>query len=470
MASENSNVFDPAKQREAEAETRDIKRNNINQVFGQGKGRIAAMAVGGTFIVLLIVGSCTLMGGGPNAPQAAAPIGAMPNASGMQGDQMVTTAREAELRRQANQEGASEAQANKQPYVATPVLSASSTQTAAGGDWGGFGAGEPVTASQPAAKAADPNNVNLNANAGVNGTGANNSAAGANAPRPLNDVRTIAATLGASDGDVTSQIDHVLGVPPKSNQQGGGGSKRSFTTGYYPVVVQQVSAQASTQQGGPVQPAVPGMAPPATTSAAANQSDRRTIPHWEMGDAGYCQIKYAVNSDLQRKDVFAECYGGPWNGAIFNGKAEPSQEGVADPGFIVTFSAARIPGYGTRSVQAVAFTNDTLEAGVQDSVNSHMFVKFSELAIAGLLKGIGQAAQVVTGSSSTQTIGNVSTTSLSVQRPDLAQIAESAAGGVGQSLGDFVQRRSDALKTTIKIYPRKDIGIVLLNDVVDQKQ
>ncbi|KVV07470.1 TrbI/VirB10 family protein [Burkholderia ubonensis] len=469
MASENNTVFDPAKQRQDEAETRDIKRTNINQVFGQGKGRIAAMVVGGTFVLLLIVGSCTLMGGGPSAPQAAAPMGAVPNANGMQGDSMVTTAREAALRRQANQEGASEAQANKQPFMATPVLSASSTQTVAGGDWGGFGAGQPVTASQPAAKQADPNSANLNANATSNAAGQNAGAAGANPPRPLNDVRTIAAALGASDGDVTSQIDHVLGVASRGTQQSSGG-RRSFTTGYYPVVAQQVTASAPTQQVSPMQAALPGAAQQPPASASTNQPQRRAIPNWEMGDAGYCQIQYAVNSDLQRKDVFAKCFGGPWNGAIFNGKAEPSQEGVADPGFIVTFSAARVPGYGTLPVQAVAFTNDTLEAGVQDSVNSHAFVKFGELAIAGLLKGIGQAAQVVTGSSSTQTIGNVSTTSLSVQRPNLAQIAESAAGGVGQSIGDFVQRRSDALKTTIKIYPHKDIGIVLLGDVVDQKQ
>ncbi|HEP6430560.1 TPA: DotG/IcmE/VirB10 family protein [Burkholderia cenocepacia] len=467
MATDNNTAFDPAKQRQAEAETRDLKRNNINQVFGQGKGRIAAMAVAGTFVVLLIVGSCTLMGGGPSAPQAAAPMGAVPNANGMQGDPMVTTAREAALRRQANQEGASEAQANKQPYIATPVITASSTQTVGGGDWGGFGAGEPVTASQPAAKQPDPNSANLNANATTN-----NGSNAANAPRPLNDVRTIAMALGASDGDVTSQIDHVLGVQPRNNQQGqqGGSGRRTFTTGYYPGSAQQVSAQVPAQQSSAPQPIFPGTQPQPATATSANQSQRRTIPNWEMGDAGYCRIQYAVNSDLQRKDVFAKCFGGPWDGAIFNGKAEPSPEGVADPGFVVTLSSARVPGYGTLPVQAVAFTNDTLEAGVQDSVNSHAFVKFSELAIAGLLKGVGQAAQLVTGTSSTQTIGNVSTTSLSVQRPDLAQIAESAAGGVGQSIGDFVQRRSDALKTTIKIYPGKDIGIVLLSDVVNQKQ
>ncbi|CAE6794289.1 hypothetical protein R70006_04997 [Paraburkholderia domus] len=461
MTTEQTNGFDAEEQRRQEESLADIKRSNIRNVLFQGKGRVAVLTVGGTFVILMLLGLYRLSHSS-DAPQAAAPVGAAPNTGGVQGDAMVASQREAELRRQANAQAASEAAANHTPYMASPVLQASGTQDVAGGEWGGFGAGAPVHASQPAVQAPD---------AASNPANANYSASPGQVPTAKSavDVRSIASTLGASEGDVTSQINSVLGASPSNPT--GGSRRRSFTVGYYPLPSQESSAQSSGLLNGS---GVGGIgAPSSLTSAAQASADKQTkevIPGWTLGQAFYCKIKYGANSDLVRRDVFADCYGGVADGAKFYGKAEPSAEGVSDPGFTVTFSSVYIPKLGTYPVQAIAYTNETLEASVDDSVNEHSIVKFTELGIAGLLKGIGQAAQIVTGSSNTQTIGNVSTTSVNVTAPTLAQIAESAAGGVGAAIGDTVQKRAEALKTTIKIFPNKDIGIVLTSDVTYQKQ
>jgi hypothetical protein len=460
MNPENTTEFDLQEHNAATKQMREIRSNNMKRVFGQGAGRIAIFAVSGVFLLLIVAGLWNMMHHG-GEPQAAMPTSAMPSTGGVQGDAMAASDKEAQLRRQANANGASDAAVTHTPYMASPVLVASGTQATSGDDWGGFSAGAPVHASQLAAAASD-----TSVNAGQTNFAAGNQTV--SVPHAPVSVTSIADELKGDKGPVGSQINLILG---SGSETSGGGQppqpgRRTFSTGTYPQ-----PAQIDTAATGATQQASNFLQTSAPSSASNPQASaiKVIIPGWTMGQGFYCKVRFGANSDLVRKDVFADCYNGVANGAIFHGTATASAEGVGDPGFTVEFTTVQIPGKGTFPCEAVAFSNNTMEASVADDVNEHNVQKFTELAVAGLLQGIGKAAQVVTGTSNTQTVGNVSTTALSVQAPTPAQIAENAAGGVGNAIGDYIQKKSDALKTTIKIFPGKDIGVVLVNDVEYQK-
>lgn len=463
MSADNTTEFDPEKKAEQDQQLKAIKRANLSAVFGQGKGRVSAIVVGSVLLLLAVLGLRGFFVSGPQQQPTALPNAAPTNVGGMQGDQMVTSEQEAALRRQRSAQEAQQAAQSGRPYTAPPVLMAS-TPTAQSNEsaWGGFGAGQPAKAPTPQdqLQAAQQAQVNVLASAAT---------AAAVDPRPGVNVKAIADGMKKDNGDVSSQLDYILGVRGERGQASGTSGAKAFTTGYYPSAPkQEVSAVGKGAQGGSPQVMPTGAQNTVTADANANKNDVK-IKGLEMGVGFYCKLKFGSNSDLVRKDVFATCYGGAADQAVFKGKAEPSAEGVSDPGFTVTFSSANFPKYGTLPVDAVAFDNETLEAGIQDDVSTHGFTKFGGALLAGLLKGVGNAMQIVPGTSNTQTVGNVSTTSISVTRPDLAQIGGNAAGGVGQALGDYIQKRSDALKTTIKIYPGKEVGIVLLQDVTVQK-
>ncbi|ODP35058.1 DotG/IcmE/VirB10 family protein [Pandoraea sp. ISTKB] len=466
MSADNTTEFDPDRKAEQDQQLKAIKRANLSAVFGQGKGRVSAIVVGSVLLGLAVLGLKGFFVSSPVQQPTALPNAAPTNVGGMQGDQMVTSEQEAELRRQRSAQEAQQAAKSGQPYTAPPVLMASKP-TAPSNDsaWGGFGAGQPAKAPTPQdqLQAAQQAQINVLASAAT---------AAVVEPKPAVNVKAIADGLKKDNGDVSSQLDYILGVRGDRGDKGQGqtsASAKAFTTGYYPSTPKQEATVGAKGVQAGAAPAMPnGVQSTVASDTSPNRNDVK-IKGLEMGVGFYCKLKFGSNSDLVRKDVFATCYGGAADQAVFKGKAEPSAEGVADPGFTVTFSAANFPKYGTLPVDAIAFDNETLEAGIQDEVSTHGFTKFGGTLLAGLLKGVGNAMQIVPGTSNTQTVGNVSTTSISVTRPDLAQIGGNAAGGVGQALGDYIQKRSDSLKTTIKIYPGKEVGIVLLQDVTVQK-
>ncbi|WP_199031655.1 hypothetical protein [Ralstonia sp. ASV6] len=432
-----------------------LRKENIKRTFLSGKGRIAIIAVGLTLVGMLVIGFMNMAGSGSSAPPQAAPSTANPG--GLTGDRMAASNQEMDMRRAANAQAASEAAARHEPYVASPVLMADDVKRDQdSGSWG-LGAGAPVkgpaAASTPAASQAQQQSLQQAPMA---------------APRQVDVAKVANDMMADKNGDISSQLNIVLGV---ANPDGTGRS-RKLTTGYYPLPTTKTEATAGAptgalQQAGTIVAA--GGTGAASAQPAAAASAQPVVPGWEAGNGFYCKVRYGLNSDLARKDVLAKCYGGPADGAVFIGTAEPSAEGVANPAFTLIFKKVQIPGKGNFAVNAVGIDNETMELATKDEVNDHSFVKFSLIGISGLLKGIGQAAAVVTGTSNTQTIGNVSTTTVNVQRPSVLQQAEIAAGGVGTSIADYAAKKAEALKTTIKLYPGKEIGVVLLDSVSYQK-
>ena len=463
MSEQQNNEYDPDKHKREARDLANLKKSNMAAVFGSGRGRIAIIGVVVIFGFMLAYGFYNLLFGAPKrAPQSAMPNDAMLSATGARGDGMAATPAEADQRRAQNAAEAAAAQASGQPYMAPPVLVASAPSAAYGGN-------DLAPASQPAqaqasgaapASAAQPQAAQGTQNQQVQQTD--------NSPlRVPVSYRSVAMAIGASDVD-----PQILGVTNPNASAAQQRRTSAYQTGYYPVqALNGTDSERGGIQSAALNAGMPGQSAGAAAQASASPAgttvQKRPVPGFTGGTGFYCKITFGINSDLARKDAFGRCYGGAANGAVFIGKAEPSPEGVSDPGFVVTFDKLNLPGHAQLDVNAVAIDNGTMEEAVADSVNDHSVVKFSELAFAGLLKGIGQAAAMMQGSATTQTIGNVSTTTIGTQRPDATQIIGQALGGVGNGIGDYFQRKSDALKTTIKVYPNKDVGIVLLRDVYE---
>jgi intracellular multiplication protein IcmE len=464
VADENANKFDPEAQKKAAEKLKEIRSHNMRTVFGTGAGRIAVGCVSAGFIVMLFYGVYTMMSG-PKTAQRASPGDAMLGVTGRNGDPVAANQAEANARAQQDNTEAARAAAAGKPYMAPPVLVASNAQ----GDPQMGGADAMAPASPPAPTSAS----------GQQGYGqyAQQQQPAQNGVTQIaqhvaqqltwpGGYRGVAAAIGASE--VTPQVLAIArGADPTQANHAA-----AYQVAYYPVAQAEDARQrTSTQQMG--QMGVPGLnlggnpESAAAASSVAPTAQKHAIPGLTAGVASYCKFFFGINSDLPRKDAVAKCYGGVADGGVFVGKAEPSAEGVGDPGFNVTFDHLTLPGHDTLQVLAVGVDVATMEENVADSVNSHGVVKFSELALAGLLKGIGSVAGQVQSNTSTQTVGNVSTTTFATLKPDVWQIAGGAAGGVGNGIGQYIQQKSDALKTTIKVFPGKDIGVILLQDVTE---
>jgi hypothetical protein len=440
MAEPNQNSkFDADEAKRAAKALADLKRSNLKGVFGAGAGRVAIIVVGGVMTAMVFFGLYNLLSAPKRVVQQANASNAVLGGAVRGGDPEAANPAEARQRAEQNDREAQAAAAAGRPYMAPPVLVASTPAAQLGAN--GF---TPASGAPGTSAAAVP-------------TSTQQGQEGAPLRVPVS-YRAVASTLGASE--VLSQVIAVARGQDPTQQN----HSARYSIGYYPVSTavspgagrnQQPAQQLAMNSGG------------AAVSSSGAAVIKRPIAGMSAGTAAYCQFFFGMNSDLPRKDAVAKCYGGVFDGATFLGKAEASTEGVAEPGFTVTFDKLSLPGHAVIDVNAIAVDVATKEESVADSVDSHSGVKFSELALAGLLKGIGQATSQQQANSTTQTVGNVSTTIVGTLRPDITQIVGGALGGVGNGVGDFFQKKSDALKTTIKVYSGKDIGVVLLGDVTE---
>jgi intracellular multiplication protein IcmE len=456
---ENNSQFDPDKQRRENAKLRALKSHNVRAVFGTGIGRIAVIVVALAMIAMIAFGLYNLLT--PKAvSQRAAPQDAMLGVTGRDGDPIAANAAEAAARAQQNNAEAAQAAAQGKPYMAAPVLVASAVQAQP------VGADAMAPASQAAGATPDTAGQASGDPQQNGGRHAQNGRGGAsdNQYPSRYGYREVSVAIGASE--VTPQILAIArGQDPTQPRR-----QAAYQIAYYPVEDSQQGGGSSRSQGvqSLVQAGLPGTgAVAAAAGASAVTPVKHAIPGLGAGDAFYCKFFFGMNSDLSRRDAMAKCFGGAADGATFIGKAEASAEGVGDPGFTVTFDKLKLPGHNVMDVNAVAVDVATMEENVADDVSTHSGLKFSELALAGLMKGVGTIADQMQVNQATQTVGNVSTTTYATVKPDLFQIVGGAVGGVGNAVGDYFQKKSDALKTTIKVWPNKDIGVVLFSDVTE---
>jgi intracellular multiplication protein IcmE len=422
--------FDPHLDNQMKELERQQRSSNIQKVFGSGTGRVAAIVVALAFVAMAAVGAYNLFSKS-NTPPPAPPNarGAVLNQPSQGGDPTVQTEEEAQLRRKATAQQAEAAAAAGKPYLAPAVLKDESkpeAETISQAERERRAQAERDKQQKPPTQTPEERS--------------------ASAPPPVTPQRTLPQDF---EKQINAQIAAALG------RKDDGQRMSAFTSVSYALPDRTAGSTNSTAASNT------GAAASATT---INQQGPLLV---NAGYGYYCELRYGANSDNARKEVFADCYQGPVKGATVVGKYELSPDNGGDPSMGITFDKLSRPGKPTLAITAIGIDDETEEAGMADDVNSHSVVKYGGLAVASMLKGIGKAAQMVTGTQSTQTIGNVSTTTTTTDPIDAARQVKITAGEVGTTFSDVLQKRAESIKDTVKLRKKKGIRVVFLADVFE---
>lgn len=405
-------------------QSKKLKKANIAAVFGSGMGRIALICVGGAFFVLICVAVYNLFGKKPPMHHDSVPAqAALLNSPSQGGDLGVASDVEEAMRKEANNRNAEEAQAAGAPYMAPPVLRVDTETTKTAPDEKKTDP-EAERRKQTAPEAAAANQMNA---------------------QLLAEMKTLRAQLLA---EVTPQMIVAMGKTE--------GPGPSITTGNY-TLPDRSKADA----------AVGVNYASATASVANSATTAKPKPFIAAGEAFYCELKFGINTDAAQKNVFANCYQGKMNGATLVGKSEQSGEGSNESSVSLTFTTLARPSKPSLPVQAIAIDDQTENAGLADDVNNHTIERYGGLTLASLARGFGKAASIITGSTTSTSNGINVTQTTAIDPIDGARQVKIALGEVGSAVGDSLQKRSDSIKTTVKVFSGKSIRIVFLSDVFE---
>lgn len=432
--------FDAEASAEHDRELKALKKNNLQNVFGQGAGRFALIVIALLFIAMLAFGAMKIFK--KPAPQQAADTsadagGAVRDVPPIEADSIASSDKDAAQRRQTVAAKAQEAAAKGEGYIAPPVLRGA-------GDDDGLGEAKPAVST--AVQQGTPIPVQPLPEA--------------ENPAAIVRAQRIAALQPVRDKILAEQaLPQILVALGRERD---GKQVLPFTTQVYALPDRTKTESVST-----VTAAASVQTLAAATTAAAAQKGKQII---SAGDGYYCEMDYGINSDAPRKDVFATCAQGVLAGAKLIGKYEEPREGAGATGVSALFSILSFPGRPAMAVQAVAIDDSNGETYLADDVNHHSVIKYGGLFAASLLRGIGRAASVITGSTTTVSNGAQSTTITSTDPITAQRQLKIAAGEVGTTFSEVLQRNSENLKTTIRVNEKKGIRVVFLADVFEEKK
>lgn len=442
------NQFDPDAKREAEKKLKDLKKANLRSVFGGGMGRLSLVLVGLVFLGIFVIGAYKIFGKkGP----VAAPVpanNAMIDAPGSQGaDSYAANDMEAQMRRQRNQQQAEEARASGSAYIAPPVLKAEpapeiKTEPAKGPD---APRGTPEEQRRQLQAQAQQQ-------AGASVPDPSAAAAQQRRDAQMAEIKQLRDNL--KKDEIMPQIMVASGLGWK------GEAVKPFSTSNY-----SLPDRTKAQQTAVASP-VAGSTTTTTLPTVAK------TPLFTAGEACYGTLDYGINTDNPGNVAIATiplCKGQKNVKVI--GKYEFKDQAQA---VSVSFDKMAIPGKQTMPIQAIAIDEKTWGTGIADEVDNHTLRRFGMTAIASFMSGMGKAAQVAVGTTTTTTNGLASQTT-TVQEPmSASRQLKIALGEMGQQAGDQLKRQNENIKPTVKVYGSKEsdrgIGIVFLADVYEEKK
>lgn len=434
-------VYDPEVAKDQKLRSAALRRANLNAVFGRGMGRVALFTFGGCLSLLFIFGIYKLAGGKVAAPvrPAVNANDAVVNGSPVTADTTVGSVAEANLRKDLYHQQARDAAQTGQPYMAPSIVKED----------------KPAPETAPVAKPATDitpktGTVDLTAAQGRQNPGVNNQVL----DKDMKDLRDLVTKM--KENEVMPQVLVALGKDSGQGVQGGSGRRQAFSTGVYSVQQQTVAAAAPAGQGASAMP----------QTVAATSTTKCTVPLIQAGDSCYGQIKFGINTDFPGKNAFVtvfQCKGIEKATAI--GKYEETDQDVG-----VTLDKLAIPGRTALAIQAEARPDGDAATPLADDVDNHYVQRFVTTGIAALASGIGKAAAMPQGT--IQTTGYPGTTSTVSTQEAIsgARQVKIAVGEMGTAAGSELKKQNDKLKPTKKVFPQKDVKVVFLNDVCDEKK
>lgn len=432
--------FDPDQVKEKQKRVNDLKKNNIKAVFSTGPGRLALVFVVIAMVTLVIIGAVNIFKKRP-PPQTTEPgVGAnavlsVPHA----GDPVATSDYEARMRQQNITAQAEAAKEEGRSYIPPPILREEQETALPKPSQTPPAEQSPIVDTKQSAAGPDPNQL-------------------AALKEERNRIKS---------EQVMPQVMTVLG---KSDN---GQPRSPFGTSYYDLPnrntpqQQLQTASLGTNTNSRLQ-----------QGAVAFQGGdvKRGKPLIQAGDGYYCELDNPINTNSARTDVFATCYQGVVDKAKAVCKWERSPESSLEATVTVFCNTLAIPGKPSLPIQAVAFDESTNLSGMADDVNYHSFQRYGGLFVASLLRGLGNAASMVTGSTTTVSNGGVAITQTQTDPIDTNREVKIALGEVGKTFADSLQRRSDMIKPTVKVgsvydkNEKKGVRLVFLADVYEEKK
>ena len=454
--------FDPDAQREAEKKLKELKKSNMRAVFGGGVGRLSLIFVGIAFATLFTYGAYKIFGSkNPIAPPPSA-SSAMIGAPGSQGaDSFPASDQEAEMRRLRNQQQAEEARTSGAAYIAPPVLKEPQTEGAKDAHQSqSESTAEGTGPSAPNAAKGTPEEqrVQLQEQAarqsGSGGARASSAAEMQQREVMLGELRQLRDSL--KKDEIMPQILVASGSGWK------GEPVRSFATSSYTLPDRTKAVPQAAQAA-------------ANGDVSMSAQSQTSPPLFNAGDACYGFTSISINTDNPGNDVIASipvCKGMKDLRVIGKYELKDQAEAIS-----YSFTKLTIPGKGTFPIQAIAINEKTYGTGIADSVDNHYIRRFGVTAVASFVSGMGKAAQIVTGNTTTTSTG-VSSQTTTVQSPmTTGRQMKIAAGETAQQIGDELRAQNQNIRPTIIVYGPQDknkstgIGIVFLSDVViDEKK
>lgn len=442
-------AFNPDSKKEEDKRLRELKAANLRAVFGSGAGRLAAFAVGGVLVTMIVIGGFKLFGKKSEAPQIqqAGPDAVLQSPGAQGGDQVAASEREAQMRREFNQQQAASASQSGSVFIAPPVLKADANAPKLGGN-------DLAKSDSKAPASPEEQHQKLVAQQQA-ATSAADAAGQAQAQQQRREqeyaeMKQLRDTI--KKDDVMPQVQVALGMGWK------GEPVKTFATSYYTLPDRTKAAQAST-------------APAAGGGATATAQETQSPPMFQAGDACYGAVDYNINTDSPGNQVVATMY--PCRGVKVSSKVIGKYE-VKDQVVSFSFDKLAIPGKPQIAIQAMAINEQTWETGLADDVDNHYLRRFVGPALASILVGLGQAAQLPVGTTTSTGFGTTSQTIQTQTDMTPGRQAKIALGVMGQQVGAELSKDAQSIKPTIKVYGSKDgkkgIGIVFLADVYEAKK
>lgn len=230
----------------------------------------------------------------------------------------------------------------------------------------------------------------------------------------------------------------------KTQQQGGG---------------QQATSGANQQHSGLPQPPAAGSDGALAGAPIGDSAGRK--PMIKTGNIMYATLDSEVNTD-DGGHVLATVRGGDWDGSKLIGQVEQAPNNIR-----LNFTVlSPQDGRDTMRINAVALREDDAKQGMADDIKRHTLSRYTALAVASILSGVGQVARQPVGEIIVLPNGQVISSN---QEPSDRRIIGSAVGELGSNMSQEI-RQGFRRPTTFMTEANRGFALYFLQDVYPQQR
>ena len=193
---------------------------------------------------------------------------------------------------------------------------------------------------------------------------------------------------------------------------------------------------------------------PSERIAKSAVSKQKASGFVHVGETYYSVLQIGVNTDEISPIRAVSVDKGILDGAVFVGAPVRVGEKAA-----LNFTSMSLKGRSYR-INAIALDPETYRSGIADSVDNHVFSRYSKLALAAFVDGYAQSLTSV--QTTTNTDGSQS--SIASQVPNATDQVAVGIGKVGQKMTPIFEREFET-PPTVTVTPNRSIVIMFMQEL-----